>query len=844
MANSKNTIQNIPLLGQLCLNTLKTDVTQFTDYNEKNSTVFGGELSPMWTKETELGNKDNTYTIFNSKGKAFTLDAEHLYRGEQPDENNVIGTNKFIVKRLCLSDIIDSNVTFAATNVSWYQNKYELIFYYRLGKKVYKKTRSYTDELFEGLSNSNIQVFDGRFFERSGNQVHFHSINEEFDETFYIDNYSSDWSADCAFSSALQTAFLRVGKRRFLKYYRENNTYNKTYVNTYWPMEDTTEYTIDDATTIEANAFNWYSYNAHFDNENNFLYGEFKNCKWAHENALPTGHDGNYKVPGVKGSNIGPSDCCRYYTLNNNLVSINFAGIPIETPFSFADNYLSLCTGEDYRYNSKIYSYKLNDGKWYSTCIIESRASNITVEDLKSLIIDNRYILLLKSNTENKIFDIETETFIEGSNYIGCMFDSVPVTETATDTTTKPFVNAVYGGGFNVGYEINNAKFVGYLPNPYVMTGMRGNFRYWYPSSYSYKGGGVIQTYCTVGNNPQSAEYNGGDSTYAGTYYPIDANGNIILPYNLSARVISGYSCNDLIQTNSVAYPLIYYNNTQKIYSYYLLSAMENVTDTFALQGQRYAVDENNIYSLTFDGGIISNVVAVAYKRNMRYLGTLPTRAIFYSDFNKTFYQFTGDNIISKLFEASDIDKINFVGQNPSSLSLWIATDKGIYILSDTDMFRLEYPNAKDIYFEPKKAIVVTDDGTNNIENDVALWGIDEDMIEHPIKLETKYYGLGSELKANYDCWYIRLHNKDHKAGKLKVKVNTITDISFQTEEKVYNIEPGMYDSNDTIYIRYQPKYQTAVATQLELESDIAIYQISLGVNQTDTVAQQSKFNF
>ena len=53
-----------------------------------------------------------------------------------------------------------------------------------------------------------------------------------------------------------------------------------------------------------------------------------------------------------------------------------------------------------------------------------------------------------------------------------------------------------------------------------------------------------------------------------------------------------------------------------------------------------------------------------------------------------------------------------------------------------------------------------------------------------------------------------------------------------------------MYDVNNQVYIRYQPKYQTAVAMQLELESDIAIYQISLGVNATDTVTQQSKFNF
>ena len=42
MANSKNTIQNIPLAAPLNMNMLKTEVKQFNGYNEKNSTVFGG----------------------------------------------------------------------------------------------------------------------------------------------------------------------------------------------------------------------------------------------------------------------------------------------------------------------------------------------------------------------------------------------------------------------------------------------------------------------------------------------------------------------------------------------------------------------------------------------------------------------------------------------------------------------------------------------------------------------------------------------------------------------------------------------------------------------------------
>ena len=103
---------------------------------------------------------------------------------------------------------------------------------------------------------------------------------------------------------------------------------------------------------------------------------------------------------------------------------------------------------------------------------------------------------------------------------------------------------------------------------------------------------------------------------------------------------------------------------------------------------------------------------------------------------------------------------------------------------------------------------------------------------------------MGSELKATFDCWYIRLHSETRENGKLKVKVNTITDTSFESEEKTFELQKSMYDDNDQIYIKYQPKYQSAVAIQLELESDVPIYQISLGVNQTDAITQQTKFNF
>jgi hypothetical protein len=271
---------------------------------------------------------------------------------------------------------------------------------------------------------------------------------------------------------------------------------------------------------------------------------------------------------------------------------------------------------------------------------------------------------------------------------------------------------------------------------------------------------------------------------------------------------------------------------------------MENVTDVFSLQGQQYAVDDENIYTLSYNGGVIQNVNAVCYKKNMTFLGTLPTQAVFWSDFNKTFYAFTGDRILSRMFEASDINKIYYVGQNPSSLSLWICTDTGVYILSDKDMYKLDYVS-KQVAFRPKTALIVTEGETINEVHAISLYLNDDeeaDMI--PVKLKTAYYGLGNEQKAVMDCWYLRLFDAKRTEGYVKVKVNTITDVTRHTEEKVYHVNPSDYDDNNIFYIRYQPKYQECVSMQLELETNLGIYSMALGVNTTDSATQVSKFNF
>lgn len=910
MANSKNTIQNIPLTGPLCLNTLKTDVTQFEGYNEKNSTVFGGELTPIRSKETTLGNKDSTYTIFNSKGEPFNFDLAHA---SVRDKNGTFLFNFSIPAEL--EDCAPADAYWYAFITGYKGDFIGQVYIDKTGKVWLRYTYSWNragsspsfsyssiaellTKSYERLWSFNIDLtsdellsVDAKVYynDSDGDDdginfvMSFHTqtkyyicgFNNAFTSRLNPWVYPSEcWTLTGSLSNLTSSAFTVVSpvansSNAFVSFVPFSG--KKTVVGTEQATLLTITVSGHQITDARKEQVAYY-YNSK-GNQINLterpvtpaqattktieVYPEFAImvCEDSSDrvnlNIMPglqgtavhSGHDGDYFIPGVKSNDF------KDYYIDGSFYAATFLWRLIRQPGVLKLPFF-------YRVNDGInttdsaVSFKDENEKWHTYFNINTATQQAFNTDLfrksfeKFAILDKRYVPYVDGRKIGGLYDIEEKKFIKARlDYIDALIPYTLYVDPALPTT-----GVVYASGYNVNYPITNNPFIGHLMNPKVITDFPAKFNstdpaYEYVKFWPNPNSERIEYFYSVGDNVQSAEYHGNNAEFDGTIYPIDSNGNIIYPITWESKIINGYSNNDLIKEGSTGYPLIYWNNNQKMYAYYLLSSMENIEGAFSLQGQQYTFDKDSIYNVQFSNGVIQNVNAVCYKKNMMFLGTLPTSAVFYSTFNKTFYRFTGDAILSKMFEASDIDEIKFVGQNPSSLSLWICTDKGVYVMSDTDMFKLDY-DVTDIYFEESKAILVTEGTTNWIENDISLYDIGDDATETPIKLHTKFYGIGAEMKATYDCWYIRLHNKDHKAGKLKLKVNTITNTAFETEEKTYNIEPSMYDSNDTVFIRYQPQYQSAVATQLELESDIAIYQISLGVNATDAVAQQSKFNF
>ena len=929
MANAKNTIQNIPLTGLLNLNTLKTDVKQFQDYNEKNSTVFGGELGPMWDSTVDIPISDNSFSswkkeyqfpFYNSKGECYVID------------HSATSDGSFGFFKVQYPYILDSdcqiNSTFMAPYVSKINIKQDADYMaYDAGNEdiyvVYNKSvylADNTDEVRQVLYSGKTLDLTGRHvFKLSGSMEGTYMMslarvtsNSAFNIVTLCDNGSGKF---------------RIYNSRYLTNYKEitctsyNNDafivllpskvffiskggkigWNETPPELYSATinssnvisdftrvneinDDTLYYKIFDNTSQIYSFKSAYTF-APYTSSGMQVFAEdlyendpIKNManQWykslVYENSAEgrlTGHDGNGFIPGFNGGVVEGSEI---YTLDGKIVSISLGGIPVTAPLSLAS--FDMAFSRTLTNNFAISSFKANDG-WYAISYIGfyhmmSLISDGLIKDAgelwKRLLIDNRYLLMISTNGgSNKIYDIEEDTFLSNTTNISYINISVPTyrwPENANANIT--LISASYVSGYNAAFTINKAKFVGLLPNPNVMSYLVNNDIQYRISTYigrgTITGDGNVQPYLDYGNTVLSPKYVGSNSLYSGALYPVNSDGNSIIPIGLNSQLITGYTNNDMIKNGKSVYPAFYWNNNIKIYGFYALSSMENIEGAFALQGQKYAFDNKVIYNISIENGVIAASNAVCYKENLRYIGSLPTRAIFYSDFNKSFYQFTGDGIISKMFEASDINEIKSVCQNPATFSIWINTEKGIYIISDTDMYRLNFISDY-IYFTKDETIIVAGEYRStatgntlfgNTQHNISLYNLGDIVIQRktyprkriPTVLKTSYYGLGSEQKANYDCWYVRLHASNSTGGYIKYKVNTITDKSFFSDEVYIPLTKSDFDNNGIAYIKCQPKYQSAVAIQLEIETDIPIYQISLGINATDTVAQMSKFNF
>lgn len=166
MAN-RNQLINIPLNGQLCLNKTKVDIEQFSGWNKINSPIYGGCLSPLNQKKSDVKG-----AYWDDDGNYYNAKADGLYKNEE------------LVMEYQSSDVTITDI---------YESETEKILAIRGDKKiVLLKNVKYT-----GTSNPTV-----RFYE---NDNLYYDI--EYDEVKMLDFYI-DQSGKMYYLSITDTSYV------------------------------------------------------------------------------------------------------------------------------------------------------------------------------------------------------------------------------------------------------------------------------------------------------------------------------------------------------------------------------------------------------------------------------------------------------------------------------------------------------------------------------------------------------------------------------------------------------------------------------------------------------------
>lgn len=326
---------------------------------------------------------------------------------------------------------------------------------------------------------------------------------------------------------------------------------------------------------------------------------------------------------------------------------------------------------------------------------------------------------------------------------------------------------------------------------------------------------------------------------YSGTHKYINSklsntvyNSDFTLIPSIFAEFINGFINQGIIIDNGHTYMQYFVNNIKPLYAINFVTQLEGTTNAFIIQGQSFVIINRSIY--LYNNGIVSAVVNID---NMQLIGYNPYMALFWSATNRTFYKFTGDNILYPIIQADEISEIIDTSYNPNTLSIYIITDTCILIVAQDYMVKLQETGYNKV-FPLKSGVIFTSTGKSLELSYNPIEGYEV----KPIELETELYGYGNSVKAVNDTVYLRLYCQDKKTGKVKISSETLNETSRIAESKEFNISESMWDKeSNTIFIRYQPENQAATGFSVHITSPFAI--ATLQVASTPETVQNSKYN-
>ena len=479
-------------------------------------------------------------------------------------------------------------------------------------------------------------------------------------------------------------------------------------------------------------------------------------------------------------------------------------------------------------------------------------------------ILNDRYILLNTSVYYNCFDTVDKKWYHFASDYNDrCIFTFEASQDTIPQTLAE-YLNGCENWCFataqGANYEVLNRPFISTLFPPYVSAVPKKNLKMTHTivqscytpdeedvdlyrskqadtgnvPDYIYSQTGLIGGRTAADTRP-STDYQ--NQRLVDTNYAF----NFTLTPSIFAKFISGFINQGIIIDNNHSYLQVFANTTKPVFAINFVSQLEGVESAFIIQGQYFAVINGSIYRYDSSTSTISAVVNIG---DMILLGYTPYQALFFSKTNRTIYTFIGDNTLSLLVQADEIEQIYSSVYNPNTCSIYVLASSGIYIFGNDQLLRLDVKGYKKGYPLGLGAAFVSDTDTMFISytrDNKPAW-VQSDMKKIPIELETKFYGEGNNIKSVNDCVYIRLYDEYKGAGKVTLKCQTLNEGTWVSEEKTFDINSEMWDKvHKTLFLRYQPKYQEGAGFSVSIKSPFCI--ASLDISETPQTVQNSKNN-
>lgn len=328
------------------------------------------------------------------------------------------------------------------------------------------------------------------------------------------------------------------------------------------------------------------------------------------------------------------------------------------------------------------------------------------------------------------------------------------------------------------------------------------------------------------------------DLKYYNAVYPLYNTAYMMRGPSLFAKFINSGNNQDYMIEDGVGYQVLY-ENVEPMLLTATTGDIYSIETIFVIQSMPYAVVDGKIYSLSYINGVYQGMDCIINVKGMKYIGCVPTKAYFYSPNNRAIYVFTGDANLTKVKDASAIDNIYYITFNSATQTIYMATNNGLYMLSDNSSYRQDWGTIDNVTFQDdgSSSVVVYENGAYTLYR---LYYEDADgRTTNKVVWNSGLLGAGEGKVFTIDKYNINLFSDQRRNGKLQLTSYILQD-NGQIAETSRTIEVNSNDWDPEFYckqIDYTPEKNKGVGIGLKIISDFAI----TSINASATVGQETQ---